>query len=129
MGLHENVKQAFSALQKQISSDDKYILITKKDAIFKNKNFIKKNNVWVENNEENNSDISNIIANINLNTNEMEDENIQLKIEIEELKTKIRDLKEKDKEKTIPKKKVSGKLADQEKIKNSIIRFLITIKF
>jgi len=123
MELNKNTKQGFSILQSQISeSESNYILITNKKIIFNDKVFIKEDKTWVNDNE---SELKNILLYVGLNQNKevesIKNENDILKKKIEELELKIEELEEE--EIVIPKKKISGKPADQEKISKTIIKF------
>src|SRR5688572_4001744 len=130
MELNKSAKQALTTLQGQISEPSDYILITKENAIFKNEIFVK-TNTW-EN--DTTSELSDILLNVGLYKNDelslLKNENSVLQKKIEELSLKILQL-ENDKEgeddeddedkddeaEEVPKKKVSGKPASQEKIK------------
>jgi hypothetical protein len=95
--MNKAIKQGLSTLQRILQDEDTddYILITKEKVVFKNQVFTKAGGVWVDDNVE----LSDVLLGVNLINQDEEDED------------------------EIPKKKVSGKPASQERIKEAIIKF------
>jgi len=95
--MNKAIKQSLSTLQRTLQDEDTddYILITKEKVVFKNQVFTKAGGVWVDDNVE----LSDVLLGVNLINQDEEDED------------------------EIPKKKVSGKPASQERIKEAIIKF------
>jgi hypothetical protein len=131
MALNKPIKQAFSTLQNQINELD-YVLTTKTKIIFKNKVYIKADGIWVD---DDNTEPSEVLSGLGLDKkeeiNSIINENSDLKKRIEELNLKILQLEEGEEEQEeeeeeedfVPKKKVSGKPASQNKVKTAIIKF------
>ncbi|GBC10174.1 hypothetical protein RclHR1_00940015 [Rhizophagus clarus] len=90
MDLSKNIKQVLSVLHSDNSSSNKsgYILVTNQKVVFDNKIFVKSNNSWVQEKDDN---LTNILLNIGLSYNSeldvLKNENTLLKDRINELES------------------------------------------